>query len=517
MLNNASPLSSSNGLVPYKYNVLDYISSTTLPDNSIRYTVPYKTSGSLPKLNAVILDPFHKWNGHPKISLEFKKQAAQEGNLNIIYSSLKSLNANYEYREVSFEQGFSIEIIRITSNSIAAIAYLANLYAQDSPDTANLLIKSLYPAMRWVIDKEKPTLEQDFGIWMEHWADPDDEKTLAISAPVSTCLANQEFAYTNISLYDKEQKRIKKEQEYKARYKSMSSEEKLELFSQLINMVVTQKLDELTKAMSIENVNQMLEQITYESAQNISTSAEQCSEYLDRKYPELKQTTEAFATNLKNKIIKLEAPFLDLEKFSKNTKDTSSITGTLVFDFFAKYAENFNIDLKEAGLLSSSLPIIGNIISVAKLAACVISITTRNFGGKENIAKIDREVLAKEFTYKTTICTVSKFRNLTENGQETLADFFSQYVYKALKTDNHKYENQTSFINSLISRVHNITYVTELKLNKFLSTGLLQKDGNNTLLVDYLNDYNQTECYNEIQSSLIGEIALNSTIINEGV
>ena len=495
MSNNSFQL--SNALVPHHYSELDYISSTTLPDNSIRYTVTYKISGNLPRLNAIISDPFHKWNGHPKISLEFKKKPSQENNINAIYAALKLLNANYEYREVSFEQGFAIEIIRITSNSIAAIAYLANLYAQESIDAANLLLKSLYPAMRWVIDKEKPTLEQDFGIWMEHWADPEEENSL----PIELCLLNQNPKYYNQSFHLEEQERIKREQKHKSIYKSMSSEEKLELFNKLISIVVTQKLDELTKTMSIENVNQMLEQITYESAHNVFNSTQQCSEYLNQKYPDIKQTTEAFAINLKNKIIKLEAPIIDLEKLSKNTKDTSSIIGTAVFD----------LGLKDIESIATIIPVIGTALPIAKLVACTISFATRNFGGKESIEKIDREVLAKEFTYKNTICTVKKFMNLTENGQESLASFFSQYIYKALKTDNYKYENQSSFIESLLDRVHNITYIEKLKLSNFLSTELPQKDGNSTLLVDYLSDYNQTECYNDIKSNLVGDIALNNT------
>lgn len=61
----------------------------------------------LPKLNAVILDPESKWNGHPKISLEFKKFPSPETNLTGIYDALKLLSASYEFREISYEQGFA--------------------------------------------------------------------------------------------------------------------------------------------------------------------------------------------------------------------------------------------------------------------------------------------------------------------------------------------------------------------------------------------------------------------------
>ena len=53
---------------------ISFVNATTLTDGSIRYTIPYRMDLTvLPKLNAVILDPESKWNGHPKISLEFKK------------------------------------------------------------------------------------------------------------------------------------------------------------------------------------------------------------------------------------------------------------------------------------------------------------------------------------------------------------------------------------------------------------------------------------------------------------
>ena len=192
----------------------------TILGGSVRYSYNYfMKKNDLPKIHAVFIDPIHKWQEDPIFSLEFKMGQ----DFTLIYSHLKSLQADYEYRNI---QG-SIDVIRITSKSIPVIAYLSNLYKGVSYEASYLLSASLFPMMNWAVDKYEPTLAQDFGIWAAHWSGP-EEVSIARKKEDNQCFTHMTCEYKNITIYMEEQNKIAVENSYKDQYKRMSLDEKME-------------------------------------------------------------------------------------------------------------------------------------------------------------------------------------------------------------------------------------------------------------------------------------------------
>lgn len=488
------------------------VNTTLLQDGSVRYTLSYRMDLKvLPKLNAVILDPISKWNGHPKVSLEFKKYSMHETNLTVIYDALKLLNASYEYRKISYEQGLAIEIVRITSNSIPMIAYFSNMYKEISREASSMLIESLPPMLYWAMEKDKPMLTQDFSIWMAHWSDPDEAlptKPLPMIMPPASCAAN-------ITLYMQEEERFnmrlaklnydlhlyyeeKRRFEVKAGYRQSTPEKKELMYKAFVDAEIYKLRQEVLEEMTEVNVLDMLKQARLEEFLHIFDSIEQCQSFLYKEHPLLKNTTETFVNNVKSEFTKINEQKWDLDKATKNTKDFSSIIGTLVFDLSLR-----------AVIGDYAVPVIGGALSVSKLIACITSVTSRNgwldLADKESRQKIDQNDFIEEFVCKATLCHADKFSSLTDSGQLSLAKFYGKYIYNSLLGDKHQYPDQSSLVDVTLNKLSNKSYSSIIKLNKDLSFLLTKKDNSTISILDYLGDYNQNQCVEDIKSKLAGE------------
>ncbi len=483
-------MSYNNSLVVQKPK-LNPINAALLQDKSLRYTITYRMDISkLPKLNAIILDPEYKWNGHPKVSLEFKKYPQQEANLTIIYSALNLLNASYEYREISYEQSFAIEILRITSNSISAIAYLSNIYKEISKEASDLLIESLTPMMNWTIAQNQPHLAQDFSIWMAHWSDPED-----ISYMQYNLLPLNDYCVSNITLYKQEQaqltlleqknQQVLKENQIKSGYRKLPIEAKEQLYKELIENVVAQRVSEILEEMKESNVREIISRAKYEESLHVFDNVEQCRNYLYTEYPSLIPSEKNMVQLVQKEFNALEGNRWDLEKIAKNTKDWTSLIATVIFEFSLGNALGGNLAhvLPQMGetFATHALPVIGKVLSGGKVTAIVTGLGLRNgwISPNDKEDSIDKVKFMEEFVCKAILCNAERFFNLTDVEQIKLSSFYGKHIFNSMNKDQNKYLSQSSIVDSYLNNL---------------------SDKN-----DLIGNYNQSECFNNIRNKLSGD------------
>lgn len=495
-----------DGLIVYiPEQAHEVVMNTTLQDKSIRYSVLYKfpEDSILPRPNAVILDPYHKWNGHPKVSIEFKKLGG-DNNLSKIYEALDLLNAKYEIREISLEHDVSIEILRITSESIRAMAYLSNLYEPYSTEVAQMFRAPLEPMLYWTLELYHPTITQDFGIWMAHWSSEDSHeiKLIAPQEPKvmeinGTCLAYQNYDYERqlevfTSHYDKyirDLAALKKQREVKFMYKNWTDQLKEMFFRTLLENKINELKSGLLAIMTEDKVIAERERIKYEKSLKVFDSPEQCQSYLSEHYSGITEVMESF-----NDQIRLEWRYLENHKqeffdnVSKSSKDISTIIGTLVFDV-------------TTGIMPSvALAWIGATISVTKISACVYSLASRHqvldLSDKKAIERLDIKKFISEFVCKVSVCNANNFMSLTDSSREALAKIYAKYLYMALVLDKNQYTDASHFIDVQIDKMQNQLSLPNFKLaDEIASLNLEFINGTRIGFYDYIGSQHQDQCY----------------------
>ena len=287
----------------------------------------------------------------------------------------------------------------------------------------------------------------------------------------------------------------------------------------LVSNLVYTRIQEILDDMQVDKVQNKLKQMEYEQACFMFNNTDQCNSFLYSKYPEIKLKSELLSTNINNELSLLDPLKVNVEKFTKNTKDTTSIIGTVIFDIIVRAVEGAGGEeavvkglemvggaVATVAIIPYALPVLGTALAISKLTASVFSLAVRNdwvdFSSKESDHKRSREDVVKEFSCKVTICSINKFSQLTEEGQKTLAIFFSKYIYYSIKNKDDPYKTVDSFLSNL----SNSTHLTALKISKELASTLSMGDGKDMTVESYFSDYSQASCYEDIKLSLAGDV-----------
>ena len=441
------------------------INESILTDGSIRYTASYKAEPShLPKLNAVVLDPVEKWNGHPKVSLEFKRYHDQESKFTLIHDKLNWLGAKFEQREISYVQGVAIDIIRITSNSTTAIAYFSNLYKEVCFEAYSMLVASMPKMERWRIDQEEPTLPQDFSIWMAHWSDPEDNLlSMPESAnilPVGYCYDNstynldQQNKYeediekyrTNHLKYSSDVFRQKKEIEIKTHFRELPIDRKESLFKELLSSAITQRVERNIKESTQDNIESMIKKKKLEDFLNIFKTVEQCQSFLQEKHPTVLGVVKNITDIAKKRFKAIEGSKWNVADVAKNAKDVTSLLGALIFDF--PVGASLGTAVVGEQIVKKSLPIIGKILDGSKASAIATSLGIRWYKPKDN--NVNKDKFIEEFVCIASTCNIKEFLNLTVDDQEEIAKSYAKHIDHSFSNDKKSYTTQSTIVHSYL-------------------------------------------------------------------
>ena len=511
------------------YNVVN----TTLPDGSIRYTIAHNTSKlNLPIPKAVILDPYYKWNGYPKVSIEFKK-FSDNNNLTSIYKALDFIEADYQYREIDLDFNISIEIVRINNNSINAIAYLSNLYEPYSKELSSLFKASLDPMIYWVFEKNYPTLAQDTALKLAHLTSADNDEIILIP-PIEpliegvngTCLVAQlpqiesvlqEYAF-QLDKFRRESNILFRYKQAKQIYSNWTEFQKNLFYSAALTAKINELRNEFLSSASEEKILAEKKRIAYEKSLHVFDNQEQCLSYLFHKHKNIEPYFNEFSKEILNEWKFLKSKKLEFyDNSAKNTKDLSTLVGTVVFDF-------------ASGIISPKIAqIISVVLPAVKALSSTYTLISRNeildLSNKKNLDKINPEKFINEFTCKVTVCNADYFLNLNNGSREKLAKIFAKYLFTAAIEDKDVHVDASHFIDLQIERMSNKVSVSNIKLGaELLHLRLYFNNESSISYFDYVSNHAQEECHHRLlvnaleNSELPGQISdLNSNDFNQTI
>lgn len=489
------------------------IETTTMPDQSIRITHKnnYKISpenySQWPKFYSIVLEK-------NTVSLEFRNNP----DFSSIYNVLSLFQADFEFRDIPQSEN-NQHMLKITSNGILVLGYLYNIYSAFSIQATEVLNFVLIYIAEYEINKKNPNWKQDISMRVVAWSDPDDDEVDLLEIE-NFCLYHPPYyphqvdSYLNYNLeldLENHEKYYEKLEliELKKKYRNLTPEEKQAIFRNLTLELINKEVDMIISECNPEFIKQMTYYQKYEKIEKIFETTDKCNHYLYKKNDTIKPCVDKIQSIIEQKLNELFTPSI-VEQLSE----------AIFSDSGSKYAKSGSsavggtLDiLKATGQFTAKLPVIGLAIGVAKLYSSGIFFSRE--GGlisNEEKKEINFLELSQSFTCKVTICSLSRFINISPESHEDLALFYAKFIYKAITKSPNPYPSESYLANHLLDKLSNQTYVESLEI-KELSTKLTTSDNQFITIKDYIQDYNQTICYAEIHSELMG--VKNSHITSE--
>ena len=451
----------------------------------IRYT--HKTNYKIlpeqyaqwPKFYSIILDS----NNKQVVSMEFRNSP----NLSSINKVLSLFQANYEYREVP--NGENQQVLRITTEGIAVVSYIHNIYYNISIQAAEVLGHVLFYMTEDFKDKTTPTWKQDIAIRQASLSDPYDshDDLESDNSTNSTCPISLEI------------------KSYKEKYTKLTQEEKELEFRKATSELIMQDMQEILRQFDPEYIKEMSYYEKYNKIEKVFDTPDKCNNYLYQKTPEIRSAVEEMQISMESELLRLFTPSVLAQIgnaiFSDKAMKHVKVAGTGV-------GAGTSLLLKILKVTEQS-PTIGLILDISKFAVSAV------YGAKETglireseRREIDLHELSQSFSCKLAICNGNNFMNLNHDSQIKLATFYTKFIYEAITTKPHQYPTESYLASNLLERLSNQTYVEKLDLKKEIAAIIETNDGQALTVFDYIKEYNQTTCYEQVLHDLMGQDTL---------